>query len=66
MLVWLAGRAFGQNIIPALTSYLTFRAIVNLLTALFISLWMGPRMIAHLQKTLFGEVVRNDGGIALQ
>ncbi len=42
-------------------SYLTFRAIVSLLTALFISLWMGPRMIAHLQKLSFGQVVRNDG-----
>ncbi len=42
-------------------SYLTFRAIVSLLTALFISLWMGPRMIARLQKMSFGQVVRNDG-----
>ncbi|SQI27273.1 phospho-N-acetylmuramoyl-pentapeptide-transferase [Salmonella enterica subsp. arizonae] len=42
-------------------SYLTFRAIVSLLTALFISLWMGPRMIARLQKLSFGQVVRNDG-----
>ena len=33
----------------------------GLLTALFISLWMGPRMIAHLQKLSFGQVVRNDG-----
>ena len=42
-------------------SYLTFRAIVSLLTALFISLWMGPRMIARLQKLSFGQVVRSDG-----
>ena len=61
MLVWLAEHLVkyysGFNVF----SYLTFRAIVSLLTALFISLWMGPRMIAHLQKLSFGQVVRNDG-----
>lgn len=54
MLVWLAEHLVkyysGFNVF----SYLTFRAIVNLLTALFISLWMGPRMIARLQKLAFG------------
>ncbi|EHC2254078.1 phospho-N-acetylmuramoyl-pentapeptide-transferase [Escherichia coli] len=61
MLVWLAEHLVkyysGFNVF----SYLAFRAIVSLLTALFISLWMGPRMIAHLQKLSFGQVVRNDG-----
>ncbi|VDZ52577.1 Phospho-N-acetylmuramoyl-pentapeptide-transferase [Serratia odorifera] len=61
MLVWLAEHLVkyysGFNVF----SYLTFRAIVSLLTALFISLWMGPRLIAHLQKMSFGQVVRNDG-----
>ncbi len=42
MLVWLAEHLVkyysGFNVF----SYLTFRAIVSLLTALFISLWMGP------------------------
>ena len=56
MLVWLAEHLVkyysGFNVF----SYLTFRAIVSLLTALFISLWMGPRMIAHLQKLSFGQV----------
>lgn len=51
MLVWLAEHLVkyysGFNVF----SYLTFRAIVSLLTALFISLWMGPRMIAHLQNS---------------
>ncbi len=60
--VSLAGRTWfniysGFNVF----SYLTFRAIVSLLTALFISLWMGPRMIAHLPKTFLGQVIRNDG-----
>lgn len=55
MLVWLAEHLVkyysGFNVF----SYLTFRAIVSLLTALFISLWMGPRMIARLQKLSFGQ-----------
>lgn len=52
MLVWLAEHLVkyysGFNVF----SYLTFRAIVSLLTALFLSLWIGPRMIARLQKCL--------------
>lgn len=56
MLVWLAEHLVkyysGFNVF----SYLTFRAIVSLLTALFISLWMGPRMIAHLQNSPSGRL----------
>ncbi len=61
MLVWLADYLVrfysGFNVF----SYLTFRAIVSLLTALAISLWMGPCLIAWLQKLQIGQVVRNDG-----
>jgi phospho-N-acetylmuramoyl-pentapeptide-transferase len=61
MLVWLAEHLVqfysGFNVF----SYLTFRAIVSLLTALFISLWMGPHLIAWLQKLQIGQVVRSDG-----
>ena len=42
-------------------SYLTFRAIVGLLTALIIALSMGPHLIAWLQKMQIGQVVRNEG-----
>ena len=43
-------------------SYLTFRAIVGLLTALIIALWMGPHLIAWLQKKMqIGQVVRSEG-----
>ncbi len=67
MLVWLAEHLVkyysGFNVF----SYLTFRAIVSLLTALFISLWMGPRMIARLQKLSFGRgCAQRRSGIALQ
>lgn len=61
MLVWLAEHLVkffsGFNIF----SYLTFRAIVSLLTALTLSLWIGPKMIAYLQKLQIGQVVRSDG-----
>lgn len=42
-------------------SYLTFRAILGLLTALTFSLWWGPRLIERLQLLQIGQVVRNDG-----
>ncbi|KLN96550.1 phospho-N-acetylmuramoyl-pentapeptide-transferase [Moellerella wisconsensis] len=61
MLVWLAEllahKFSGFNVF----SYLTFRAIVGLLTALAIALWMGPHLIAFLQKMQIGQVVRSEG-----
>lgn len=42
-------------------SYVTFRAILGLMTALVFSLWWGPKMIARLQMLQIGQVVRNDG-----
>lgn len=61
MLVWLAENLVkyfsGFNVF----SYLTFRAIVSLLTALIISLWMGPKLIRYLQRLQIGQVVRDDG-----
>lgn len=44
-----------------LFDYLTFRAILSVLTALLLSLWMGPRLIARLQLMQIGQVVRHDG-----
>lgn len=42
-------------------SYVTFRAILALLTALMFSLWWGPKLIERLQLLQIGQVVRNDG-----
>ena len=42
-------------------SYVTFRAILGLMTALMFSLWWGPKMIARLQMLQIGQIVRNDG-----
>ncbi len=41
--------------------YLTFRAILSALTALFLALIFGPRMIKTLVKYQIGQSVRNDG-----
>lgn len=61
MLVWVAEYLVkyftGFNVF----SYLTFRSIVSLLTALIICLWIGPKLIKYLQKLQIGQVVRDDG-----
>ncbi len=61
MLVWLAD--FLQQYFSGfnVVSYLTFRSVMALLTALFISLWIGPKVIRRLQVLKFGQEVRNDG-----
>lgn len=62
MLVWLAEFlqatvASGFNVV----SYLTMRSILSVLTALVLSLWLGPHLIRGLQKLQMGQVVRDDG-----
>ncbi|GLS82195.1 phospho-N-acetylmuramoyl-pentapeptide-transferase [Paraferrimonas haliotis] len=42
-------------------SYVTFRAILGLLTALGFSLVMGPKLIRRLQDLQIGQTVRDDG-----
>tara|TARA_B100001094_G_scaffold332970_1_gene407604 strand:+ start:5468 stop:6553 length:1086 start_codon:yes stop_codon:yes gene_type:complete len=42
-------------------SYVTFRAILGLLTSLAFSLWSGPKVIRFLQNLQIGQVVRDDG-----
>ncbi|SFN77373.1 phospho-N-acetylmuramoyl-pentapeptide-transferase [Xenorhabdus japonica] len=62
MLVWLAEYLTNHYYSGfRVFSYLTFRAIVGLLTALLISLWMGPTLISYLQKLQIGQVVRDNG-----
>lgn len=41
--------------------YLTLRAILGLLTALFIALWTGPAMIRALTRLKIGQYIREDG-----
>lgn len=61
MLVWLAEYLTqyysGFNVF----SYLTLRAILGILTALFISLYFGPKLIRALQRMQIGQTIRDDG-----
>ena len=41
--------------------YLTLRAVLGLLTALGISMLLGPMMIEHLTQMKIGQVIRDDG-----
>lgn len=41
--------------------YITFRSIYALLTALVLTLWLGPRFISWLQKVKCGQHVQTDG-----
>ena len=58
MLVWLAEYLTqfytGFNVF----SYLTFRAILSVLTAMGLSLYFGPKLIRALQKMQIGQNVR--------
>ncbi len=61
MLYWLtqqfAGRVSGLHVF----SYLTFRAILAMATALGLSLLLGPGLIERLTRGQIGQVVRTDG-----
>lgn len=62
MLIWLAEYlqttvATGFNVL----TYITMRVILSILTALVVSLWLGPSLIRGLQKLQMGQVVRDDG-----
>ncbi|WP_445401330.1 phospho-N-acetylmuramoyl-pentapeptide-transferase [Zobellella sp. An-6] len=61
MLVWLAEWLTPHFSFFNVFSYLTFRAVISILTGLFVSLWIGPRLIRRLQMLQIGQVVRNDG-----
>lgn len=61
MLMWLGEYLTQYNSAFNVFSYITFRAIVVALTALFISLYFGPKLIRYLQTMQIGQVVRDDG-----
>ncbi|WP_217539626.1 phospho-N-acetylmuramoyl-pentapeptide-transferase [Vibrio metschnikovii] len=61
MIIWLAELLQPYFSFFRLFEYLSFRAILSILTALSLSLWMGPRLIKRLQVLQIGQVVRNDG-----
>jgi len=61
MIVWLAGYLSPYYSGFNLFQYITFRAIASMLTALAISLFVGPFMIRRLKAMKVGQVVRDDG-----
>lgn len=61
MIIWLAELLQPYFSFFRLFEYLSFRAIVSILTALGISLWMGPKLIKRLQMLQIGQVVRDEG-----
>ncbi len=61
MLHWLAEYLTQYYSAFNVFSYLTFRAIVSTLTALFISLYFGSKLIRYLQRMQIGQTVRSDG-----
>lgn len=61
MLLWLTQWLAGLESAFNLFGYLTFRAILAALTALVISLLVGPPMIRRLSRYRIGQTVRDDG-----
>ena len=56
---WLHGMAHER--LFALFAYITFRGILSALTALGLSLWMGPGIIRRLAQLKGGQPIRTDG-----
>ena len=61
MLYWVAKQLATHYSGFHVFSYLTLRAILAVMSALFIALMVGPGMIARLSHRQIGQVVRNDG-----
>jgi len=61
MLVWLAEILQQHFSVFAVLKYLTLRAILGVMTALAISLLLGPWMIRKLNYLQIGQSVRDDG-----
>ncbi len=61
MLLWLAEHLAHWYSGFQVVHYLTLRAILSILTALFIALWIGPMMIEKLRVMKIGQAVRSDG-----
>ena len=61
MLTWLMGELIALDAGFAVFQYITLRGILAAATALLISLWVGPWMIARLDQLQIGQSVRDDG-----
>jgi phospho-N-acetylmuramoyl-pentapeptide-transferase len=61
MLLWLAEYLSQYYSAFGVFQYLTMRAIMGVLTALFIAMAIGPYMIKHLKIKQIGQSIREDG-----
>ena len=61
MLYWIAKLLSAHHSAFHVFSYLTLRAILAVMSALAMSLLIGPSMIASLSRYQIGQVVRDDG-----
>jgi phospho-N-acetylmuramoyl-pentapeptide-transferase len=61
MLIWFADWLQQFDTGFRVFSYLTLRAILSTLTALFIAVIIGPKMIRWLQRMQIGQTIRDDG-----
>jgi phospho-N-acetylmuramoyl-pentapeptide-transferase len=61
MLIWLSDWLMQLDVGFSVLNYLTLRAITAALTALILSIMIGPRMIRALQRLQIGQTVRDDG-----
>lgn len=61
MLVWLAEYLTQYLSVFAVFKYLSVRAILGVMTALVISLLVGPKMIRALSDLQIGQAIRSDG-----
>ncbi len=61
MLTWLMGELIALDSGFAVFQYITLRGILAAVTAMLISLWVGPWMIRRLDRMQIGQAVRDDG-----
>ncbi|MEK9544034.1 MAG: phospho-N-acetylmuramoyl-pentapeptide-transferase, partial [Luminiphilus sp.] len=61
MLTWLMGELIALDSGFAVFQYITLRGILAAVTAMLISLWVGPWMIRRLDRMQIGQAVREDG-----
>jgi phospho-N-acetylmuramoyl-pentapeptide-transferase len=61
MLVWMSDYLIQFNSSFTVLQYITIRAIFSILTAMAVSLMVGPNMIRRLNYHQIGQVVRDDG-----
>ena len=61
MLLWLTEQLTQYDSFFSVFEYLTFRTLVSFITALLLSMFLGPSIIRRFQRAQIGEVIRDDG-----